>query len=67
MLLPKSSCVCIQCIKCVTPWVCLAKVSFLAFFGPDMKTEMGVIIYMYLNVPHIILIPNVYGFIGLTL
>ena len=24
-------------------------VLFLAFFGPDMKTEMGVVIFMYLN------------------
>ena len=49
LLLPKSSCVCIPCFKSVTPRVCLAKVPFLIFFGPDMKTEMGVVIYMYLK------------------
>ena len=27
--------------------VSLTKVSFLAFFGPDVKTEMGVVIHMY--------------------
>ena len=42
------------CIKSVTPRVCLAKVSFLAFLGPDMKTKM------------IILILNIHGFMGLT-
>ena len=51
--------------KSVTPRVCLAKVPFLASFGPDMKTEMGVVIYMYLNIPQILLIPNIYGFMGL--
>ena len=49
MLLPKSSCVCIPCIKSVAPRVCMAKVPFLAFFGPNMNTEMGVVIYMYLK------------------
>ena len=29
--------------------VCMVKVPFLAFFGPDMNTEMGVVIYMYLK------------------
>ena len=33
----------------VNPLVYLAKVQFLAFFGPDMNTEMGVVIYMYLK------------------
>ena len=47
MLLSKSSCACIPHIKSVAPRVCLAKVPFLAIFGPDMKTEMGVVIYMY--------------------
>ena len=46
MLLPKLICVCIPCFKSVAPRVCLAKVPFLAFFGPDMNTEMGVVIYM---------------------
>ena len=46
MLFPKSICV---CFKYVAPRVCMAKVSFLAFFGPDMNTEMGVVIYMYLK------------------
>ena len=47
MLLPKSSCVCIQYIKFVTPRVYLVEVPFLAFFRPDIETEMGVVIYMY--------------------
>ena len=47
MLLSKSSCVCIPCFKSVAPKVCLAKAPFLAFFGPDMNTEMGVVIYMH--------------------
>ena len=52
MLLLKSSCVCISCIKTVAPGACLAKVPFLAFFGgPDIKTEMAVVIYMYLKYP----------------
>ena len=49
MLLRKSICVCIPCFKSVSPRVCMAKVPFLAFFGPDMNIEMGVIIYMYLK------------------
>ena len=52
LLLPKSSCVCIPYIKSVAPRGCLVKVPFLAFFfffGPDIKTEMGVVIYMYLK------------------
>ena len=44
MLLPKSSCVYIPYIKSVAPWVCLAEVPFLASFGPNMKTEVGVVI-----------------------
>ena len=49
MLLPKPNSVCIPCLcfKSVAPRVSLAKVSFLAFFGPDMKTEIDVVIYMY--------------------
>ena len=45
MLIPKSSCVCIPCIKSVAPRVYMAKVKFLAYFWPDMNTEMGVVIY----------------------
>ena len=30
--------------KSVIPRVCLVKVPFLASFGPDMKTEVGVVI-----------------------
>ena len=41
MLLPKSSCVCISFFKYDAPRVCMAKVPFLAFLGPDMNTEMG--------------------------
>ena len=53
MLLLKSSCVCISSIKTVAPGACLAKVPFLAFWGggPDIKTEMAVVIYMYLKYP----------------
>ena len=53
MSLPKSIYVRIPCIKSVAPKVCMAKVPFLAlfffFFGPDMSTEMGVVICMYLK------------------
>ena len=47
MLLSKSICVCIPCFKSVAPRNCMAKLSFLAFWGPDMNIEMGVVIYMY--------------------
>ena len=34
----------------VAPKVCQAKVPFFSLFlGPDMNTEMGVVIYMYLK------------------
>ena len=49
MSLPQSSCVCIPCFNLVAPRVCLVKVPFWPIFGPDMKTEMGVVIYMYLK------------------
>ena len=39
----------LSCFKSVAPKVCLAKVPFLAFFGPDMNSGMGVVIYMYLK------------------
>ena len=42
MLLPKSICVCIPCFKSVAPKV-------WSIFEPDMNTEMGVVIYMYLK------------------
>ena len=48
---PKVICVCIPCFKSIAPRVCMAKVQFLEFFGPDMNTEMGVVIYMYLKHP----------------
>ena len=48
-MLITSSCVCIRCIKYVTPRVCLIKVPLLASFGPDMKIEVGVVIYRYLK------------------
>ena len=44
---PKVSCVCIPCFKSVALSVCMAKEPFLAFFGPDMNTEMEVVINMY--------------------
>ena len=49
MLLPKSSRVCIPCFKSVATRIYLVKVPFLAFLGPDMETEMGVVIYMHLK------------------
>ena len=65
MLLPKSNSVYIPCFKSVSPRVCLVKVPFLAFLGgPDMKTKMGVVIYMYLKHSPIILIPTIYGFMS---
>ena len=36
----------------------MAEVPFLTFFGPDMNTEMGVVIYMYLTISQNILIPK---------
>ena len=57
MLLRKSICVCIPCFKSVVPRTCMAKESF---FGSDINIEMGVVIYMYLNIPQVILIPNIY-------
>ena len=50
-ILAKSSCVCIPCFKSVAPRICLVKVPFLAFLGPDMETEMSVVIYMHLKHP----------------
>ena len=47
MLFSKSSCVCYHVLSFFTPRVCMAKLPFLAFLGPDMSTEMGMIIYMY--------------------
>ena len=44
MLIPKSSYVYIPYIKSVVSRVCLAKVPFLASFGPDMKTEVGMVL-----------------------
>ena len=41
MLHPKSSCVCIPCIKPVTPTVCHAKVPFLAFFLAQYEFRYG--------------------------
>ena len=42
MLLPKSSFVCIPRFKSVAPRVCLAKVLFLPFFGPNIKKKKRV-------------------------
>ena len=40
---------------------------FDTFFGPDMKTEMGLVIYTYLNIsPDYIDSKYIYGFMGLT-
>ena len=44
MLLTKSSYVYIPYIKSGVINVCLAKVPFLASFGPDVKTEVSMVI-----------------------
>ena len=47
MLLPKSSCICISCVL-----ICRStgmSVPFLAFFGPNMKTDVGAVMYIYLK------------------
>ena len=46
----------------------LTKVPFFGSFWPDMKTRMSVVIYMYFKkISPTMLIPNIYGFMGLTL
>ena len=47
---------CMPCFKSVVSRVYTTKVPFLAFFVPYVDTEMGVVIYMYLYIPQIILI-----------
>ena len=42
------------------------KYHYWPFYGPDIKTELGVVIYKYLNIPQIILIPNAQGFMSQT-
>ena len=59
MLIPKSSCVTYHVLSL---WI---KHHFLPYFWPDMKTEMGVVIYIYLNIPQNRLISNIHGFMGL--
>ena len=44
MLFPKSNCAYIPHMKSVGPRVCLTIVALLACFGPDMKSEVGVVI-----------------------
>ena len=62
MSLPKSSCVCLPCFKYVAPCDCL-----YYFFLTDMKTEVGVFVYTCTsNIPQIILILNIYGFMAMT-
>ena len=48
MLLPKSICV---CFKSVAPKCLYGQTTIFGSFwgGPDMKTEMGVVIFMYLK------------------
>ena len=48
MLLPKSSCIFLQCFKSVSPRVYLAKVAFLPFLGLH-ENRMGGVIYMFLK------------------
>ena len=67
MLLSKSSCVCIPSFKSVAPKVCLTKVPFVTPFFCLIGTQ--VLVWSYTctqNTPQIILIPNIYGFMGLT-
>ena len=49
MLLPKSICVCILCLSLSHQGVVCPKYYFGFFFWPDMDTEMGVVIYLYLK------------------
>ena len=49
MLLPKSSCVCYHVLSLSLQGSVRPKYHFWHFFWPDMKTEMGVVIYMYLK------------------
>ena len=44
---PKVKCGCRPCFKSVGPRA--GKVPFLSFFGLDMKTEMGIVVFMYLK------------------
>ena len=46
MLLPKLKTVCMQCFKSVAPKVCQATVPFLPYFGHDLNTKMGVVIFI---------------------
>ena len=51
MFLPKSICVCIlRFFKSVASRGCIAKLSFLFVFWPDMDTKMGVVIYIYIYI-----------------
>ena len=55
------------CMHTIPCFFCRSKGLFgqstiFGFYWPDMNTEMGVVIYMYLNILQIILIPNIYGF-----
>ena len=49
MLLPTSICVCIPCFNSVAAGVVWPNYNFWLFNVPDMNTEMGVVIYMYLK------------------
>ena len=40
---------------------CLIKIPFVAILWPDMNSKMCVVIYMYLNISQMIVIPNIYG------
>ena len=66
MLLPEISCVCILSFRSVGPRVCLAKGTFLALFWPDLNTEKVWPYRRSLRIPLVKLIPNIYGFVGLT-
>ena len=49
MLLPKSFCVYIPCFKSVAPGFVCPKYLFGLFWGPDMNTEIDLVMYMYLK------------------
>ena len=71
MLLLKSSCICIQCFKSVGPSSQSTGTIFGLFWGgPDIKKQnKQKWVWSYIctqNIPLIILILNLYGYMGLT-
>ena len=62
MLTPMSSCACAPSFKSVAPKICLNKVPFVAIFLPDRNKKLVWSYTCTQNVPQILLIPNIYGF-----